>query len=194
MRVAGAITASCVLQLACRYWLSGCKPLPAEAHDRMVLARTNSPAWLRHGAAVDEALASILPILQRARETRLTDMEDRRARMARGRARLTAQGVSPRLAPHHAHKRRAASSAGPAEVAAQAAMDAMGVQPRRLGSGETAESVIMREGGNVRAVAGSGSTGLGHAAPPTDSTAALPPPAPQHPAKPKTGMRETTKR
>jgi hypothetical protein len=149
------------------------------------LARISAPGWVRHGAEIESALAEILPILSHARDARLTDMEDRRARMARGRARLTAQEVSPRLTPHHAHKRRKGSSAGPAEVAAQAAMAAMDVQPRRLGPGETVESVIAREAGNVRAVAGSGLTRLGHAAHPA---------APQHPAKPKTGMRETTKR
>ncbi len=192
MRVAGAITTSCVLQLACRYWLAGCKPLPAEAHDRMVLARTNSPAWLRHGAAIDEVLAVILPILSRAREARLADLEDRRARALRGHARQVAEGRAPHLSPHHASKRRKRGMASAVDVIAYDAMASMGVQLRRIGPGETVESVIAREAGNARDVAGSGLTGLGHASPPPDAATAISPPA--HPAKPRSGMRETTKR
>ena len=193
MAVAGNIVFSAVTCLAQAYWLGGCKPLPAETHDRMVLARTNSPAWLRHGAAIEEALSAILPILQRAREARLAEIEERRARQARGYARQAAEGRAPHLSPHHISKRRKRHAASTADVIAHAALEAAGITDRRMSAAEMAGSAIIAS--RAARVDLSGVAGIGHGEPPTVDTATAPhPAAPQHPAKPKTGMRETTKR
>lgn len=189
-RLLGHVAYSAVLNIACRYWLGRCKALPEQSADRMALARISAPGWVRHGAEIEAALAEILPILSHAREARLTDMEDRRARALRGHARQVAEGRAPHLSPHHASKRRKRGVASAADVIAHAALEAAGITDRRVSAAEVNGSAVIAH--RAARVDLSGVTGLGHAVPPPDSTATIPPPA--HPAKPRSGMRETTKR
>lgn len=191
MRTAGAVVASSVLNLACRYWLDECRSLPDEAHDRMVLARSNAPAWARHSQAIEEALREILPHLKQAREDRIRDMEERRARQARGYARQLAEGRAPHLSPHHISKRRKRPPTAQ-ELAAHAALEAAGIEDRRLSDSELASRAVIAH--RATRVDLSTVAGLSHGNPTPGSHATPATPSPPPAATLKQGMRETNRK
>lgn len=177
MRILGHVAYCAVLCISTRYWLGECRPLPDQSADRMAVARISAPGWVRHESTIEAALSEILPLLLRAREDRLADLEDRRARAARSFARRKLDGTEPYRSPHHTtRKARRDNIASPAAAAAAAAMDAAGIGNRRLGPAETAETAIAMEASLARprvsrpdASRPDGSTGMADAAQPPEA-------------------------
>ena len=86
-------------------------------------------------------------MLAQTYETRLAQAEDRRARTARMYARQQAEGRAMHASPHHVSRTRRKDMAAKAQqIAAQAVMDAAGMQERRLAEREQAGATVASRG------------------------------------------------
>ena len=150
MAAAGNSAHTAVLELACAYWLSECRPLPPVESDLLVLGRTNSPTWLRHSAAIHAALDAILPALARAREAELARIAERRQRATRAYATAALKGTAPpHHSPLHVSKRRKVQAATPDQVAAQQALTDAGIHDMRPTAADIAAGTATRHPGLV---------------------------------------------
>ena len=135
------------LTLCVVYWQSECRPLPTIAAELAILAHCDIATWYRREPAVMQALGCILPLLAQAYERRLASIEENRARKVRAYARQTAEGRAPHLSPHHVSRTRRKDMAAKAQqIAAQAVMDAAGMQERRLAEREQAGATVASRG------------------------------------------------
>ena len=146
-RALAGLSYNLVLVLCVAYWESECRPLTTVKAERAILARVDVTTYIRRDVVISAALDILLPMLAQTYETRLAQAEDRRARTARMYARQQAEGRAMHASPHHVSRTRRKDMAAKAQqIAAQAVMDAAGMQERRLAEREQAGATVASRG------------------------------------------------
>lgn len=67
------------------FWLGECRGIPESSGDLTRMANTDAKGWQRHGSAVRNALAEIMPTLTKWRSYELEQLEMRRRKAAHAR-------------------------------------------------------------------------------------------------------------